>query len=143
MAWQRGRSYSQDLRERVLSANKLTCAQAAERFSVSISYVVKARQRRDQTGSLTTKPRGYRRPARLAGLGQAIMSEIERRPSITLAELREWLVENHAVTVSMGTVWNAVNQLGLTLKKSRCAPPSKAAPILSLHETTGAASRRD
>jgi hypothetical protein len=52
MAWQRGRSYSQDLRERVLAADELTCAQAAHRYSVSISYVVKARARRDQTGVL-------------------------------------------------------------------------------------------
>jgi transposase len=143
MAWQRGRSYSQDLRERVLAVDDLTCAQAATRFSVSISYVVKARQRRDQTGSLTTKQRGYRRPALLAGLKQAIASEIERRPSITLAELREWLVQTHAVSASMGTVWNAVDQLGLTLKKSRSARPSKAGPILPPHGRTGIASNRD
>jgi transposase len=33
-------------RERVLESDGLTCAQAAERYSVSISYVVKARARR-------------------------------------------------------------------------------------------------
>jgi hypothetical protein len=32
MAWQRGRSFSQDLRERVLAADDLTSRQAAERF---------------------------------------------------------------------------------------------------------------
>jgi transposase len=58
MAWQRGRSYSQDLRERVLAADELTSRQAAVRFAVSVSYVIKARQRRDRTGTLTTKLRG-------------------------------------------------------------------------------------
>ena len=69
MAWQRGRSYSQDLRERVLAANDLTSRQAAARFSVSVFYVIKARQGRERTGSVSSKPRGYRRPPRLAGSG--------------------------------------------------------------------------
>jgi transposase len=49
MAWQWGRSYSQDLRERVLAADDLTPRQAAARFSVSVSCVIKARQRRERT----------------------------------------------------------------------------------------------
>lgn len=117
MAWQRGRSYSQDLRERVLAADELTCAQAAERFAVSISYVVKARQRRDRTGVLTTKQRGYKRPALLSGLEAVIACEVQRRPSITLAELRTWLADTRGVLVSMGTMWSTLRQLGLTLKK--------------------------
>ena len=57
MVWQRGRSYSQDLRDRVLAADDLSSRAAAARFAVSVSYVIKARQRRDRTGSLSTKPR--------------------------------------------------------------------------------------
>ena len=125
MAWQRGRSYSQDLRERVLAADTLTSREAAARFSVSVSYVIKARQRRDRTGALTTKPRGYRRPPRLAGLEAAIVREVERRPSATLADLRAWLCGTHGVSVSTGTMWRTVRQLGLTLKKSRSGPPSR------------------
>jgi putative transposase len=117
MAWQRGRSYSQDLRERVLESDGLTCAQAAKRYSVSISYVVKARARRDRTGVLTTKQRGYRRPALVSGYEAEIVAEVERRPSITLAELRAWLRDTRGVSISMGTVWNVVRRLGLTLKK--------------------------
>jgi hypothetical protein len=40
MGWRRGKTYSQDLRERVLAAETLTARQAAERFGVSASYVV-------------------------------------------------------------------------------------------------------
>jgi transposase len=143
MAWQRGRSYSQDLRERVLAADDLTCAQAAARYSVSISYVVKARARRDQTGVLTTKPRGYRRPALVSGNEAAIAAEVERRPSITLAELRVWLMETRNISVSMGTVWNVVCKLGLTLKKSRSAPPNRPAKTLQPPETNGVACNID
>jgi transposase len=51
MGWRRGQAYSQDLRDRVLAVDQLTARQAAERFGVSVSYVVKARQRLARTGS--------------------------------------------------------------------------------------------
>lgn len=140
MAWQRGRSYSQDLRERVLAADGLTCAQVAARYSVSISYVVKARARRDQTGVVTTKQRGYRRPALVSGYEAEIAAEVERHPSITLAEVRAWLIDTRGVSVSMGTMWNVVRRLGLTLKKSRSALPSNPAPTSRPLETAGVAS---
>jgi len=56
MSWRRGQAYSQDLRDRVLAANTLSAREAAERFEVSVSYVVKARQRLARTGSATPRP---------------------------------------------------------------------------------------
>ena len=56
LSWQRGRAYSQDLRERVLVANELSARAAADRFGVSVSCVIKARQRRDRLGELTPGP---------------------------------------------------------------------------------------
>ena len=44
MGWRRGQAYSEDLRSRVLAAEGSARAVAA-RFGVSVSYVVKARQR--------------------------------------------------------------------------------------------------
>ena len=138
MAWQRGRSYSQDLRERVLAADDLSARQAASRFAVSVSYVIKARQRRDRTGVLTTKVRGYRRAPRLAGLEQAISHQVESQPSATLADLRAWLAGTHGVTVSTGTMWRTLRQLGLTLKKSRFGRPSRRARMSPRHAISGA-----
>ncbi len=129
MPWQRGRSYSQDLRERVLAANGLTAMQAATRFGVSASYVIKARQRRDRTGVLTTKVRGYRRPGLLSGLEDAIAAEVQKNASITLADLRAWLASTRGLTVSNGTMWNTVRRIGLTLKKSRSVPPNRRAAM--------------
>ena len=143
MAWQRGCSYSQDLRERVLSADELSARQAAARFSVSVSYVIKARQRRDRTGVLTTKRRGYRKPLRVAGLEHLIIREVERRPSATLADLRAWLLSDHGVSLSTGTMWRAVRKLGLTLKKSRSAPPSRRGRTSPLPVTNGASCSAD
>jgi hypothetical protein len=56
MSWRRGQTYSQDLRDRVLGANTLSARQAAERFGVSVSYVVKARQRLARIGLATPPP---------------------------------------------------------------------------------------
>ncbi len=143
MGWQRGRSYSQDLRDRVLAADALTSRRAAERFAVSVSYVIKARQRRARTGALTTKPRGYRRPARLAGLEGVIALEVKQRPSATLADLRAWLVSSRGISVSTGTMWKTLRDIGLTLKKSRSAPPSRRATTSPPPVTCGVSGKLD
>ena len=137
MPWQRGRSYSQDLRERVLAADDLTAIQAALRFGVSASYVIKARQRRDRTGMLTTKARGYQRRPLLSGLEDAIAAEVKKNSSITLADLRAWLASSRGLTVSNGTMWNTVRRIGLTLKKSRSVPQSRLAAMLHKPVTPG------
>jgi transposase len=133
-----GRSYSQDLRSRVLASDELSARQAAARFKVSISYVVKARQRRDRTGEVGTRPRGSRRAPVLAIHGAAIAAQVARYPSITLADLRAWLGREHGIAVGMTTVWLAVRRLGLTLKKNRSAPVSKRGRISSLRARPGA-----
>ncbi len=125
MTIQRGKSYSQDLRDRVLAADDLPAREVASRFLVSPSYVIKARQRRDRSGVLTIKPRGHRRMPLVAGFEPHIAQEVKRRPSATIAELRVWLLSEHGVSISTGTMWTTLRQLGLTLKKSRSAPPSK------------------
>ena len=133
-----GRSYSQDLRSRVLALDDLSARQAAARFKVSVSYVIKARQRRDRTGEIGTRPRGSRRLPVLAAHGPAIAAQVARYPSITLADLRAWLGREHGIAVGMTTVWITVRRLGLTLKKSRSAPASRRVRMLLPHAMPGA-----
>lgn len=133
-----GRSYSQDLRSRVLASDELTARQAAARFKVSVSYVVKARQRREQTGEVSTRPRGWRRQPVLTAYGVAVAAQVARYPSITLADLQAWLRREHGVSVGMTTVWVAVRRLGLTLKKSRSVPASRRGRTLPPGATPGA-----
>lgn len=120
-----GRSYSEDLRVRVPALDDLSARQAAARFKVSVSYVVKARQRRQRTGEVGTRPRGSRRAPVLATHGPAIAAQVAGHPSITLADLRAWLGRERGIAVGMTTVWVAVRRLGLTLKKSRSGRPSR------------------
>ncbi|MBS0562892.1 MAG: winged helix-turn-helix domain-containing protein [Proteobacteria bacterium] len=67
------------------------------------------------------------------------MREVERRPSATLADLRAWLLSEHGVSLSTGTMRRTVRKLGLTLKKSRSAPPNRRAPTSQPHGTHGEA----
>ena len=90
--WRRGRSYSQDLRDRVLAAvdGGMAVRQAAPLFRVSVSYIYKALIRRRATGEAGANPNRGHRPRKLslrAGAGAA--ARIQAEPDITLARLQE------------------------------------------------------
>ncbi len=91
-SWRRGQSYSQDLRERVLAAEDLSARQAAERFGVSVSYVVKARQRRARLGEMKPGAQRCWVPHKLAAHHTAIAVHVRQHQDATLAELRAWLL---------------------------------------------------
>ena len=83
MAWRRGQTYSQDLRDRVLAAAALTARQAAERFGVSVSYVVKARQRLVRTGAPTPRPQKPPTARKLLPFHGALQERVARVPDAT------------------------------------------------------------
>ena len=89
----------------------------AERYDVSISYVIKARQRRDREGRLPAGgQRGGRRP-KLADYYAAIATHVREHPGATLQERRAWLEATHGVSVSIGTMWNTLRRIEITRKK--------------------------
>ena len=121
MAWRRGQAYSQDLRDRVLSAvdGGLGVYRAAELFDVSVSYIYKALDRRRRTGESGANPnRGHRRRKLSAAQAVALAAHIAAHPDITLARLQDWLAAEHAVRLSDGAIWQAVDRLGLSFKKN-------------------------
>jgi len=128
MVWRKGQAYSQDLRDRVLSADGPSRSVAA-RFGVSVSYVVKARQRYHRDGEATARPQRSHTPRLLADLHEAIAEQVSLRRDATLDELRAWLREVHDVSVSIGLMWTTLARLGLTLKKRPSTPLSKRALI--------------
>jgi len=140
MAWRLGLAYSQDLRDRVLAAVDRGAAVrvVAPLMQVSISYIYKALERRDRTGETAARPgRGLRR-RKLAEHEAALHAEIRARPDATLAELRCWLFETRGVSVSVGCLWNTLDRLGLTRKKSRSTRRSRTAPMSPPHARSGA-----
>jgi transposase len=130
MTWRSGQAYSQDLRERVLAAvdGGLRVREVAPLFRVSISYIYKALARRAATGATTASARGgARRKAVLAGHEAALLAHLRARPDATLGELRRWLFETRGVSISVGALWNGLDRLGWTLKKSRSGRPNRNA----------------
>jgi len=128
MQWWRGKAYSQDLRERVFALCDAGNAvgEIADALCVSTSYVSKALGRRRDTGETSARPQRCHVPPKLSGLHGAVQAEVTSRPDATLAE-RRWLGAAHGVSASDGLLHGTLAKLGLTHKKRRCTPPSRAA----------------
>jgi len=133
MVWRQGQSYSQDLRARVLAAidGGMSARSAASVFRVSVSYIYKALLRRRRTGEVSASSGRGHRPRKLTLAQEAALAgHIAAHPDITLAALQTWLAAEHAVRLSNGAMWSAVDRLSLSFKKRRCAPPSRTGRML-------------
>ena len=118
MLYQRGKAYSQDLRERVFATSDdgERVGEVAELLRVSVAYVSKALTRRPTTGETTVRAqRGHKVP-KLAQFYAAIRAYVAERGDTTIAELR-WLLATHQVAASVGLIWHTLKLLGLSLKK--------------------------
>jgi len=144
MLWQRGKSYSPDLRARVfaLADAGMPVGRTAEALRVSVSYVSKVLGRRRVTGEVSARPQRCHLTPRLAGLHEAIRAEVAARPDATIAELRRWLTETHKVSASEGLMHKTLAALGLTYKKRHCMPRSRNARMLQRRGLSGAAISR-
>jgi transposase len=121
MLWQRGKRYSQDLRERVFAAvdDGQPVGQIAQRLRVSVSYVSKVLSRRRLAGQTEAlAQRSHVRP-KLANLHDAIRQQVAACPDATIAEVRAWLSKTYQVSASNGLMWKTLADLNLTYKKSR------------------------
>ena len=129
MALRRGQALGQDLRDRVLADAGRPARAVAARFGVSVSYVVKARQRQRlrDAGEACARPQRNRVASRLAPHSEAIRAEVAKRPSATVGELRAWLAAAHGAVTGHAAMWRALDRLDLTRKKSRSGRPSRTA----------------
>jgi transposase len=144
MLWRRGKSYSQDLRERVFAAadDDEPVGRIAATLRVSVSYVSKVLSRRRLTGETTARAQRCHLAPKLGGLHSAILAQVGSRPDATIAELRAWLLETHKVPASTGLMKKTLDALDLTLKKSPCTLPSKRVRTSPRHASNGASSSR-
>ena len=121
MLWWRGKSYSQDLRERVFAAadDGEPVGRIATMLRVSVSYVSKVLSRRRLTGQTTARPQRCHVAPKLGALHPAILAQVSSRPDATIAELRAWLLATHQVSASTGLMNKTLGALDLTFKKNR------------------------
>ena len=112
-------SYSQDLRDRVLSAldQSQSVEKIAARFEVSRSwvYLVKERYR---LGERSTRQVGGYRISRLAGREVQIRKWIKQTPSLSLAALCERLQKENGIRLKTTALWHQLDRWGLSYKKN-------------------------
>lgn len=121
------KTYSQDLRERVVRAcdeRRGTRAQIAAWFGVSTSWIRRLLQRRRTTGSFAAKPHAGGAVKMTPERCDRLLVLIREQPDATLAELRERL----AAPVHGTTIARALWRLHWTVKKKSATRPSKSAP---------------
>src|SRR5437763_3657842 len=109
--------YSQDLRERILETvqrGEGSLRQIAQRFLVSLSFVVRLLQTYRRTGSIQPQPHRGGNPAKLGPQDLERLRELVRQqPDATLEELRQRL----GVACSTMAIARALRKLGLPRKK--------------------------
>lgn len=110
---------SQDLRKRLVRAVEegSSARAAAARFEVSASAAIKLVRRVRETGRMApARIGGYRKPL-LAGQEGLLRELTVTRKGITLAEIRDTLLERGIAPGSLTTIWSTLRRLGLTHKK--------------------------
>jgi len=115
------RSYSQDLRERVISSvlSGKSCRDAAAIFNVSVSSAIRWVRRYRETGSAAPLARGGNNPIRLVAQRDWLVARLEERPELTLHMLLRELEEVRGVRVCCDTLWRFLKRCGISFKKNR------------------------
>ena len=139
MSWSRGKSYAQEVRDRVFA-----CVDAgqpvgtvARTLRVSISYVSKVLSRRRSTGETAARPQRCNVPPKLAHLHPAIRDHVHADADTTLAEPQAWLREAHQISASLILLSETLLGLGLTLKKGPSTRPSSTATMSRRRASSG------
>ena len=120
------KTYSQDLRDRVLAAydRGMKTAQIAGMFAVSRAWARRVKQCRRQTGRTTPLPRGG---ATVIKIDMRRLAElVQEQPDATMIELRDRL----GVKCTESAICLALKRLNLTFKKRRSMRPSRIGPTL-------------
>ena len=115
------RPYSNDLRERAVAAverDGLSRRQAAARYGVAVSAVIKWVRRWRETGSVAPGKMGGHRPKKIAGAWRTWLLDRCRTAEFTLRGLVAELAEQ-GLKVDYRSVWGFVHAEKLSHKKRR------------------------
>ena len=133
-----GAAYSQDLRDKVLSAfdREMKTADIARAFGMSESWTRRVQQWRRDRNQTTPFPMGGKRfqkidPVKLAQL-------VTLKPDATLKELREQL----NIVCAISAVDAALKRLGLSYKKRRSTPRNRTVLTLRSGARSGSSGVR-
>ena len=135
------RTYSTDLRERVVAARERgqSAAEIARFFQLSKRSVERYCKLMADTGGIQPKQRGGYRRSRLEKHDETLRRWIGDQPDLTLAELQARLARKLKVRLGITALWHGLERLGLSYKKNaarrgakparhRAGPPAMAKP---------------
>lgn len=116
-----GKSYSPDLRERVVALVEAghSCRAASRHFDVSGSFSIKLMQRVKALGSMLPSRQG--RPpgkGKLSAYETFLIETVEARPDITMPELCAKLEAEHGVCAQPASLSRFLCRRGFTYKKN-------------------------
>ncbi len=113
-----GKPYSDDLRDRVVSAMAAggTCRDVGDTFNVAPSTAGNWYRLYRRTKSYSARPMGGDRRSKLTGEAGWIVERLAQAGELTLTEVRDELAQR-GVDVSYTSVWRMVRRLGLRHKK--------------------------
>ena len=108
-----------------LDGEGLKTKQIAEELGVSPAWVRRVKQRYRQDRSIGPRPAQRGRKLKLDPHARQKLGELVRQqPDATLSQLRQRL----GMAVGLATLWRALRDLKLVLKKSLCAPVNRTVP---------------
>lgn len=139
------RTYSTDLRERIVAARERgqSAAEIARLFKLSKRSVERYCKLQATTGSVQPKQRGGYRRSRLEKHDETLRRWIREQCDLTLAELQERIARKLKVRLGLTALWHRLEHLGLSYKKNaarrrakpprhRPGPPAMAKPATKL-----------
>lgn len=123
------RSYSQDLRDRVIDAalSGLPARRAAARFGVGITTAITWVRRARESGERAPRRQGQPPRSKLEPHRDFLLGLIQAEADITLLEMQQRLVSERGIRASVGTIWTFLERCNMTVKKER--PCGRAEPV--------------
>ena len=121
---------SEDLRIRVIRAveDGMSRNAAARHFGVSIASAVRWMDEYLRTGRTSPKLRGGdRRSGRIEAQGDSLLGAVAEVPDITLAELRDRLIEERGERFAISTIHEFFRRHDISFKKRQRMQASRSA----------------
>ena len=119
-------SYSEDLRERIVSAveeDGMSKARAARTFSVSLSSLKRYVNKAKRGESLAPKKRPGSTPKLDEKARSLLADDLEEHPYLTLQERCDYIELMTGLSVSRSTMCRAIARIGSTTRKKGGASP--------------------
>jgi transposase len=137
------RSYSDDLRERVIMAVAEGCSRraAAKRFAVSASSSIRWVDLHAQTGSVSPRRRAGKSRSPLEPHASWLLDLLAREPDLTLADIVQRLAQERALSTSDSSLDRFFKRHGISFKKNsarrRAGAPRRGRGAAMLESRSG------